>query len=777
MTIDRTVFVLGALLGGMLLTTTAQADGGGGAIIVNDESTPCLTPEERVMAQALTGTGPTSGKPARFKFYPMAGRLYRDLFISNFVDLAPPGTILSWECTDYSYDGHDASDTIIRSFGEQAIGVPIFAALDGLVLFTHDGEFDMNTECQGVGNHVVVNHANGRATRYWHFKKNSVIVSPAQWVRAGEPLGLTGSSGCSTYPHLHFSTHDFGAVFEPWAGECRPGESGWIDQPPVDTDLHPIDFGITWQNMAGYQGPPYEFPRSGQIGLSDNFVYVWWITNHLPANSRWRLEFQRPDGTFAFVSSNSQFANPFWRWSWWWWSFNIPDMHTIVGTWHVHLFINDELMVIAPIEVVKTRTADFNRPPEPITVFLDPAEPTIADVIHCKVDTSLVLDDLDYDIVRYEYIWTVDGQEVRHVTTAAHSDMIPHHIASAGELIECTVTPRDAMAAGPTTSAAATVGCPQPLDFGCDGDIDLTDYGQFFACVTGPGETTSGECVAADTDGDGDADLLDFATLMRRLTNDCGVRVVEHPVDQIVCLGGMATFHATADAETPLYQWRHNGHTIFGETNSTLVIDTVTADDTGEYLAYVVSDCALDYSRSATLSVRPPPEVVTPPEDASTCLGAAASFTVDADGFAPLHYQWQHNDADIPNATDAAYSIALVAPDDLGQYRAVVTDGCGLTVESTRAELTLGQEPVITGQPSGATPCVGGSVFLFVFADDAVSFQWYKDDVPIAGATSSFFALSGVTQDDSGVYHASAIGACGSAASDPANVTVIDCVP
>ena len=66
---------------------------------------------------------------------------------------------------------------------------------------------------------------------------------------------------------------------------------------------------------------------------------------------------------------------------------------------------------------------------------LKPADPTIDDVIFCRVDTSLLLDDVDYDIVRYEYVLIVNGLEVRHVTTAGHADAIRHHTACEGAVV------------------------------------------------------------------------------------------------------------------------------------------------------------------------------------------------------------------------------------------------------------------------------------------------------------------------------------------------------
>ena len=140
----------------------------------------------------------------KFAFFPHGGNFFGDLFANNFVDLNSGSGIGDWHCTDYTYNGHLGIDTGILGFTAQAIGVPIFAALDGTVIAAHDGEFDMNT---GNGtdnpNYVRLSHGNGLRTLYLHMKKDSVAVSVGQQVKAGQQIGLTGSSGLSTAPHLH----------------------------------------------------------------------------------------------------------------------------------------------------------------------------------------------------------------------------------------------------------------------------------------------------------------------------------------------------------------------------------------------------------------------------------------------------------------------------------------------------------------------------------------------------------------------------------------------
>jgi murein DD-endopeptidase MepM/ murein hydrolase activator NlpD len=56
--------------------------------------------------------------------------------------------------------------------------------------------------CQSVANRINVRHEDGAISSYAHFEE--LVVRLGQEVRAGQLLGFSGTSGCSTGPHLHF---------------------------------------------------------------------------------------------------------------------------------------------------------------------------------------------------------------------------------------------------------------------------------------------------------------------------------------------------------------------------------------------------------------------------------------------------------------------------------------------------------------------------------------------------------------------------------------------
>ena len=76
-------------------------------------------------------------------------------------------------------------------------GTTVMAAADGVVMTTADLS-------SSYGTHVVIRHANGTQTYYGHGTRGSICVRPGQIVKKGEKIMLSGSTGNSSGPHLHF---------------------------------------------------------------------------------------------------------------------------------------------------------------------------------------------------------------------------------------------------------------------------------------------------------------------------------------------------------------------------------------------------------------------------------------------------------------------------------------------------------------------------------------------------------------------------------------------
>jgi len=84
-------------------------------------------------------------------------------------------------------------------------GTPILAAMSGKI-----AEVGNN---RTYGNYIIINHTNGYQTVYAHMSKT--IAKKGQWVSQGTKIGLVGSTGYSTGPHLHFMVYKNGNRIDP----------------------------------------------------------------------------------------------------------------------------------------------------------------------------------------------------------------------------------------------------------------------------------------------------------------------------------------------------------------------------------------------------------------------------------------------------------------------------------------------------------------------------------------------------------------------------------
>jgi murein DD-endopeptidase MepM/ murein hydrolase activator NlpD len=81
-------------------------------------------------------------------------------------------------------------------------GTDIAAAEGTPVLAAYSGKVEVSGWFGGLGLAVVISHGDRHETRYGHMSE--VLVKPGQYVKQGSVIGLVGSTGFSTGPHLHF---------------------------------------------------------------------------------------------------------------------------------------------------------------------------------------------------------------------------------------------------------------------------------------------------------------------------------------------------------------------------------------------------------------------------------------------------------------------------------------------------------------------------------------------------------------------------------------------
>jgi hypothetical protein len=98
-----------------------------------------------------------------------------------------------------SYQPHNGIDIAAPK------GTPVSATAEGIVIST--------AYQSGLGNLIIIDHGNGYSTSYGHLSK--IMVATGHRVNRGEIIGLVGSTGYSTGPHLHYEVHQNNRPLDP----------------------------------------------------------------------------------------------------------------------------------------------------------------------------------------------------------------------------------------------------------------------------------------------------------------------------------------------------------------------------------------------------------------------------------------------------------------------------------------------------------------------------------------------------------------------------------
>jgi RHS repeat-associated protein len=214
--------------------------------------------------------------------------------------------------------------------------------------------------------------------------------------------------------------------------------------------------------------------------------------------------------------------------------------------------------------------------------------------------------------------------------------------------------------------------------------------------------------------------------------------ITTQPSAQTVGVGANVNFSVTASGTPTLaYQWRKNGTNIAGATSATFALTNVQTVDAASYSVVVSNGAGSTTSATAALTVYNAPVITAQPAPQSVTAGNGASFSVTAVGAAPLAYQWRKGGVNIPNATNATYTIGSTRDTDAGSYTVVVSNSAG-SVTSNAATLTVTGPSfanfltVINGTASAAGGDSGTSVTIT--ANDPPAGQYFIGWTKVSGA-------------------------------------------
>lgn len=286
-----------------------------------------------VLAVLLLCTSVMEAQPLRFS-PPLEGVLGKDYYIVNHVDHdSRPQTIRDYSCGIQTYDGHDGTDFVLRSFKQMDSGLYVIAAADGEVLSVLDSLLDRNKVSvveRGFGNFIAIRHPEGYISYYAHIRKNSARVAVGTRVKRGDRIALVGSSGNSSDPHLHFEVWK---REDPFSGACAGATSMWLDQPNYTTEYLLVDADVT--TWPGLLDTLRERPPHATILKDDSTVTFWSLQQGIAATDLIDVEWLTPEGTSWFRTESTTGVNSHY---FYWWSYILRPTQS--GVWTVIQRVN-----------------------------------------------------------------------------------------------------------------------------------------------------------------------------------------------------------------------------------------------------------------------------------------------------------------------------------------------------------------------------------------------------------------------------------------------------
>ena len=149
------------------------------------------------------------------------------------------------------------------------------------------------------------------------------------------------------------------------------------------------------------------------------------------------------------------------------------------------------------------------------------------------------------------------------------------------------------------------------------------------------------------------------------------------------------------------------------------------------------------------------PVIKTQPASQMVSAGQTATFSVAADGNAPLLYQWERNGTPIAGAASSSYTTPpTTTADNSSRFVVIISDKAG-SVTSNPATLTVttaNAAPSLITQPVDQTVTAGQTATFSVTASGTapLSYQWNKNGTAIGTATSPTYTTPAETTSDNG---------------------------
>jgi murein DD-endopeptidase MepM/ murein hydrolase activator NlpD len=274
--------------------------------------------------------------------------------ISGFVDhnAQYPDKLLDYNCGTRTYDlssgyNHKGTDIAPWPFSWYKMNndqVEVVAAAPGVIVLREDGHADRSCAMSSGAqwNAVYVRHDDGSVAWYGHMKKDSLTPKKVgESVERGEYLGVVGSSGNSTGPHLHFELYDAAkTLVDPFGGPCNAwsSQSWWeVQRPYNDSSLLKV--------MTSKAPPTTPLcPQEEVTNGADTFApgqkaYFTAFYRDYPRNDQSQFTIYRPDGSVYDRWTNTNIVPVYYPGQYWFYSRTLAQ-NAPTGRWRFRVDYN-----------------------------------------------------------------------------------------------------------------------------------------------------------------------------------------------------------------------------------------------------------------------------------------------------------------------------------------------------------------------------------------------------------------------------------------------------
>jgi hypothetical protein len=256
----------------------------------------------------------------------------------------------------------------------------------------------------------------------------------------------------------------------------------------------------------------------------------------------------------------------------------------------------------------------------------------------------------------------------------------------------------------------------------------------------------------------------DSSTSTSAASSASGPAISLQPASAIIPAGSNSVLSVVADGSSLTYQWYLGGAAIADATAA-----TYTATEAGTYYVVVTSSAGSVTSANAVITVSSAPVITAQPSGATILTGTSQTLSVTADGL-EMGYQWYKDGVAIDGATRPTYAASAA-----GSYTVAITNTAGTTTSSAAviAVSSSVTAPAINVQPVAQTVNAGTSATLWVTVNGvSPSYQWYRNDVAIAGATDRIYKINTTNASSAGNYKVVVTNTAGSVTSASVALTV-----